>query len=71
MNTKPTELTCETFGEWLRKLKEENGYTYEYMAQEAGISKYALHSYVTRHKPPTLYSVERIVKAFGKRIILM
>ena len=68
MNDEPIELNCNTFGEWLRRLKEENGYTYEYMAQKAGISKYALHSYATRNRPPTLYSVERIVKAFGRHI---
>ena len=67
----PIELTCDSFGEWLRQIKEENGYTYEYMAQKAGVSKYALHSYATRRRPPTLYSAERIVRAFGKRIVIV
>ena len=68
MKDEPYELTCASFGDWLRNIKEENGYTYEYMAQKAGVSKYALHSYATRNRPPTLYSVERIVKAFGRHI---
>ena len=68
MKEDPIELTCETFGEWLRKLKAENGYTYEYMAMKAGVSKYALHSYATRNRPPTLHSVVQIVKAFGRKI---
>ena len=68
MADEPIELNSETFGAWLRKIKAENGYTYEYMAMKAGVSKYALHSYATRNRPPTLHSVVQIVKAFGRRV---
>ena len=68
VNSDSIELTCDTFGEWLRNIKEENGYTYEYMSHKTGLSKFALQRYITRHLPPSLDSVERIVKAFGKHI---
>lgn len=68
MKDEPIELTCDTFGKWLRKVKEDNGYTYEALAEKTGVSKFALHSYVTQRRPPTLYSVQRIVSALGKRI---
>ena len=68
MNDESIELTADTFGEWLRSIKEENGYTYDYMAHKTGMSEFALQRYITRHLPPSLDSVERIVKAFGRRI---
>ena len=68
MDSNPVLLTCDTFGEWLRGIKEDNGYTYEYMAQKTGLSTFALQRYITRHLPPSLDSVEKVVKAFGKHI---
>lgn len=62
------ELTCESFCDWLKKIKEKNGYTYEYMSNRTGMSEFALQRYITRHLPPSLDSVVRIVKAFGGRI---
>ena len=68
MDGKPFILTCDTFGEWLRSIKEEHGYTYEYMSYKTGLSKFALQRYITRHLPPSLDSVEKAVKAFGSHI---
>lgn len=65
------ELTNDTFGEWLKEVKEQNGYTLAQMAQIAGVSYYSIQKYITEHMPPTLDSVMRITKAFGKRIIIM
>ena len=65
------DLDNDTFGEWLKDVKEQNGYTLAQMAQIAGVSYYSIQKYVTDHTPPTLDSVMRITKAFGKRIILM
>lgn len=66
-----TELNHDTFGEWLKEVKEQNGYTLAQMAQIAGVSYYSIQKYVTEHMPPTLDSVMRITKTFGKRIVLM
>lgn len=65
------DLDNDTFGEWLKSVKEQNGYTLKQMAQIAGVSYYSIQKYVTEHMPPTLDSVMRITKAFGKRIIIM
>lgn len=70
MDGKPFILTCDTFGEWLRSIKEEHGYTYEYMAQKTGLSTFALQRYITRHLPPSLDSVEKVVEAFGRHIYI-
>lgn len=65
------ELSNDTFGEWLKEVKEQNGYTLKQMAEIAGVSYYAIQKYITEHMPQTLDSVMKITKAFGKRIIIM
>lgn len=70
-SNEPIELTCDSFGEWVRKIKEDNGYTYEYMAYKTGMSEFALQRYITRHLPPSFDSVERIAKAFGMKVMLV
>lgn len=62
------ELTCETFCDWVRRLKEDGGYTIKAFAAKTGMSTYAISRYTERNLLPSLYSVERIAKAFGKRI---
>ena len=64
------ELTNDTFGEWLKEVKKKNGYTLKQMAEIAGVSYYSIQKYVTEHMPPSLDSVMRITKAFGKRITI-
>lgn len=68
MNDQPFELNCDTFGDFVRQIKEEHGFTIEGLAMKTGLSPYAISSYISRHKPPSLYSVERIVHAFGMKI---
>ena len=62
------ELNRDTFGEWLKGVKEQNGYTLKQIAEEAGVSYYSVQKYITEHMPPTLDSVIRITSAFGKRV---
>ena len=65
------DLDNDTFGEWLKEVKEQNGYTLAQMAEKAGVSYFSIQKYIAEHMPPSLDSVMRITKAFGKRIILM
>ena len=65
------ELTCETFCDWVRRLKEEGGYTIKAFAAKTGMSTYAISRYIERNLPPSLYSAERIARAFGKKIMVV
>lgn len=64
------ELNCDNFCDWVRRLKEESGYTIKAFAAKTGMSTYAISRYTERNLLPSLYSVERIAKAFGKKIMV-
>lgn len=49
-------------GQWLKKLREEKGYTQEGLAIKAGIAKTTYSSYEQGHRNPSIQTAKRIAE---------
>lgn len=69
--SKPFTITCDTFGAWLRKEKESHGMRIIDVEKISGVSKYSIGQYLTQDYSPSLYTVQRLAEAFGKKIVIV
>ena len=69
--SKPVLLTCDTFGDWLRSEKERRGLRIIDVEKISGVSKYSIGQYLTQNYSPSLYTVQLLAEAFGKKIVIV
>lgn len=68
---KPFQLTCETFGDWLRMEKEKHDMRIIDVEKISNVSKYSIGQYLTGRYFPSLYTVQLLTDAFGKKIVIV
>lgn len=66
-----TLVTSESIGKWCHRERVKRGWTMEELANDAGLSKSTVVRLETTDNTPSMYTVEQIVKAFGKRIAII
>lgn len=61
-------ITPENFGCWLQQEKQKRGVSSSDIARMAGITSASVNGLLSGRQFPTLWTMDSIVKAFGKRI---
>lgn len=64
-------VTCDSIGKWLTKERTQRGLSMSQVAELAGVCKSTIVRIETEQQPPSLWTVEQICAAFGKRIAII
>jgi len=66
-----TVVTSESIGKWLKRERHKRGWTMDELARDAGLSKSTVVRLETTDNTPSMFTIEQIVKVFGKRIAII
>ena len=61
-------ISPENFAKWLEKEKKKAGLSSSEVARAAGITPASVNGLLTGRQFPTLYTMEALAEAFGKKI---
>ena len=64
-------VTSENIGKWCHIERMKRGWTMEELANDAKVSKSTVVRLETTDNTPSMYTVEQIAKAFGKRFAII
>ena len=56
------------FGKWLQKEKDKRGITSSEIARISGITPASVNGLLSGRQFPTLYTMEALAQAFGKKV---
>ena len=66
-----TVITCDNIGKWLKKERVHRGISMAEVANRSGLCKSTITRIETEKQPPSLFTLEQICNAFGKRIVII
>ena len=71
MKGEPTEITYDTFCEWLQHEMNRNNMTASQVARLSGLTPSSIRGLMQGRQFPTLFTMESIAAVFNRRIMIM
>ena len=66
-----TVINSDNIGKWIKQQRKRYGLSLEDVAQKAGLSKSSIVRMERHSLSPNLYTVERVLEVFGKRLVII
>ena len=66
-----TVITADNVGKWFRRERVRRKLTMDDVAEMTGLSKSTIVRLETTDHTPAMYTVEQVVKLFGKKLVII